>query len=150
MTGTPQTPPQQQASSQYPQAPQGQGLARLFLLNALFTLAGGIILLVAPNQLSQLVGVHIDPNTYFVYYLLSVASLSLAVPSFFGIVLTDVNALRALSWTFLVFHASSAGVAVYAFARDLSAAVWANILVHVLFSILFVYYGLMRTSESAL
>jgi hypothetical protein len=123
-------------------------LARLFFLNALFTLAGGVILLVAPNQLTQLVGVHIDPNAYFVCYLLGVASLSFTVLSFFGIVLNDVNALRALSWTFLVFHASSAGAAVYAsFARSLSAAVWANILVHVLFSILFVYYGLMRMSN---
>ncbi len=65
-------------------------------------------------MLSQLAGAQIDPNTYFVYYLLGVASLSFAVLSFFGISLNDVDALRALSWTFLVFHASSAGVAVYA------------------------------------
>ena len=128
--------------------PWGRGLARLFILNTLFTLAGGAILLITPSTVAQLAGAQIDPNAYFVYYLLGVASLSFAVLSFFGISLTDVDALRALSRTFLVFHASSAVVAAYASIHNLSAGVWVNILIHVLFSILFVYYGLMRTSKS--
>ena len=119
----------------------------VFLLNALFTLAGGVILLVVPNQIMQLAGVPVDPRADFVYYLLGTSALSLAVLSFFGMTWSDTHAVRAAAVTFLVFHASSAAVAVYVIAHGVSAVVWANVAVHVLFALLFLYVGVLRTSK---
>jgi hypothetical protein len=121
----------------------------VFFLNALFTLAGGVILLVAPNQIMQLAGASVEPRADFVYYLLGASALSLAVLSFFGMTWSDTQAVRAAAVTFVVFHASSAAVAVYVIAHGVSAAVWANVAVHILFALLFLYVGVRRTSNRA-
>ncbi len=124
-------------------------LARLLLVNALFTLVGGFILFFVPHQIMSLVGVHTEPGTDFVYYLLGASALSLAVLSYGARTLTDARSLRVVALTCLAFHALSAGVGVYAFAHGLSAAVWVNTLIHIIFAVLFVYYGFVIKIKGA-
>ena len=68
---------------------------------------------------------------------------SLAFLSFFSRRLTDASTMRLVCWTFIVVHASTALVEVYAVARGgVGAAVCANVALRVLVVVLFIHYGI--------
>lgn len=124
-------------------------LTRLLTLNAIFTFAAGVVLIVAPGLIPSAVGLELDPGEYLMSYLLAGTELSLAALCFYGRTLTDAAALRVIALACFVFHASSGVLEIYAFTQGVSAAVWANVAVRALFAILFVYYGFSKsTTES--
>ncbi len=123
-------------------------LARLLLINAIATFAAGIALFVAPDLIAGAVGIRIDPDAHFLAYLLGASEFGIAALGYFGSGLTDVQALRIVTLTFIVFHAASGVAGVYAFAQGVSAAVWWNVVVRVLMVGAFIYYGLVRTGAA--
>ena len=120
-------------------------LSKLLLIHGIITFVAGIVLIVSPGLIPAAVGVHMDPGAYIICYLLAASELSLAVLSFYGRGLTDVKALHVIVLACLVLHISSAILEVYAYAKGLSAGIWWNVLLRIIITILFVYYGFYKT-----
>ena len=65
----------------------------------------------------------------------------MATLGYFGRALTDVQALRIVTLTFIAFHAASGVAGVYALAQGVGATVWWNVLVRALMVGAFIYDG---------
>jgi hypothetical protein len=66
---------------------------------------------------------------------------------FFGVKLSDAAALRAIVITCIVFHASSGVAGICAIVEGATAAVWWNVALRGVMVILFVRYGLRRSTS---
>lgn len=121
-------------------------LTRLLTLHALVTFAAGVVLIVAPGVIPGFVNIQVDRRTYLLCYLLSASELSLAALSYFSRKLSDRQALQLICLTFIVFHSLTAVVEVYAFSQGASARIWANVLVRMIVTGLFFYYGFAQKS----
>lgn len=124
-------------------------LRRLLVVHAILTFAAGIVLIAAPDLIPGAVGIHIEPSANLICYLLAAAELCITVLSWGGRRLSDAKALRVIVWAFLIFHASSGVLEIYAFAGGLSAAIWGNVAVRAVVIFLFAYYGLYRLPDDA-
>jgi hypothetical protein len=122
-------------------------LKRLFVIHALVTFVAGAVLIVAPELIPAAVGISIDPSAYLVCYLLGAAEIAVAFLSYYAKNLTDPPGLRLITLTFVVFHAVTAIVEIFAFMQGLSAAIWSNVALRVVAVILFTYYGLRQPSK---
>jgi hypothetical protein len=122
-------------------------LAKLLTIHAALTFAAGVLLIVKPDLIPSTVGVHVDRSAHLVCYLLGAAELALAFLSFWSRKFRDAQVLRLVSVTFIVFHASTALVEVYAFSLGVSASIWINVALRVAVVILFAYYGLHKADE---
>jgi len=121
-------------------------LVKLLLIHAIVTFAAGVVLLVAPDLIPRTVGIRITSSVYLVCYLLGTSELGLATLSYYSRTLKDAQSLRVVSLSFIVLHASTAAVEVYAFLQGVSPIIWANIALRILVVMLFLYYGLYKTS----
>lgn len=124
-------------------------LRKLLVIHAVITLAAGIVLVLAPNFIPRTVGIHVDSQAYLICYFLGAAELGLAFLSYYARTLRDAEALRLIVWTFIVFHASTAALEIYAFTQGLSAIIWANVAVRVIAVILFAHVGLSKQSPTS-
>ena len=121
-------------------------LSRLLTLHALVTVAAGIVLVVVPGVIPGFVGIQVDHQVNLLCYLLGASEMSLAALSYFSRKLSDRQAIRLVCLTFIVFHALTAIVEVYAFRQGASARIWANVLVRLIVTGLFFYYGFTQKS----
>ena len=124
-------------------------IATLLFLHGLITLAAGIVLIIDPNVIPSVVGIHLPQSAYLMSYLLGTAELCIAVVSFGGAKVKDRLALRIIISSFLVLHVSTALIEIYAYANGLSAIIWGNIAFRVVVVALFAYFGLIRASPKA-
>jgi len=120
-------------------------LRSLFTIHAAITFAAGIILIVSPDLIPSVVGIHLDASGYLIAYLLGAAELSLAALSCGGTTLTDAKALRVIVTALVTLHALSGILEIYAFTQGLSAAIWGNVALRAIVIILFLYYGFYKT-----
>lgn len=102
-------------------------LQTLLFLHGLVTLAAGIVLLIDPNLIPEVVGIHLPSTAYLVPYLLGTAELCIAAISFGATKFKDAVALRSVSWSFIILHGSTALVEIYAYTQGLSILIWGNI-----------------------
>ena len=123
-------------------------LSKLFIIHSLITLGAGIVLIVTPQLIPGTVDIHLEKNSYLICYLLGATEIALAFLSYFAKNISDLNALRLISLTFIVCHAVTAIVEVYAFLQGLSASVWANVALRLVVIFLFWYYGLHKNKAS--
>jgi hypothetical protein len=107
----------------------------------------GTVLIVAPELIPGAVGISIDQSAYLVCYLLGAAEIAIAFLSYYAKNLSDPPALRLIALTFVIFHAVTAIVEVFAFMQGLSSAIWSNVALRVVAVILFTYYGLRPASK---
>ncbi len=119
-------------------------LSKLLIIHGIITLAAGVVLSFAPGFIPGAVGIHMDPGAYLICYLLAASEFSLAVLSFCGSALTDVKALHAIVISCLVLHLSSAALEIVAYKQGLSAGIWWNVLLRIVVSILFWYFGFYK------
>jgi hypothetical protein len=124
-------------------------LSKLLIIHGIVTFAAGIVLTVAPGLIPGMIGVHIDKGAYIICYLLASSEFSLAVLSLMGAALTDVKALRAIVLACVVLHTSSALLEIYAYTQGLSAGIWWNVLLRVVVTLLFLYFGFYKTKPKA-
>ncbi len=129
-------------------------ITALLVINAIATVAAGVVLFVAPDLIAGTVGIHIRQEAYFLYYLLGASELGLSALCFLGIYLQDRSTLITISVALLVFHAASGVAGIYALARGVDVAVLWNVMARVLMVALFGYYGVyklvrMRISKQA-
>lgn len=116
----------------------------LFAVHALLTLAAGVVLIVAPELIPGAVGIKLEPNAYLLCYLLAAAELSIAYLSWSGKKISDVRALRFIITAFIVFHAASGILEIYASAASANAIIRGNVVVRVFIVFLFAYYGFYK------
>jgi len=122
-------------------------LKKLLLFHAIVTLAAGIVLVVAPSLIPQTVNIKIAPNEYLLCYFLGAAEFGIAYLSFFSRTLDDKSALRIISKTFIVFHAATGVLELYALLEGLSPKIIVNILLRIVIVVLFYYYGVSKNKE---
>jgi hypothetical protein len=124
-----------------------RNLHRLLIVHAFITFAAGVVLIVAPAQIPKAVDIHIERSAYLVCYLLGSAELALAFLSYYSRRLTDLKGLRLICVTFIVFHAATAAVEIYAWLQGGSVKIWGNVALRVVIILLFWYYGIRQTTE---
>jgi hypothetical protein len=123
-------------------------LSKLLLINGLFTFIGGVILIIIPNTIFGWVGIQLSGNIYVISYLLGVTSISFSVLSLYATLLKDRDSLKAISLTFLIFHLASAIVGINGLLHGLHAVIWINIVIHLTFSLLFLYLGFVQLAKN--
>jgi uncharacterized BrkB/YihY/UPF0761 family membrane protein len=121
-----------------------RNLHRLLIVHAFITFAAGMVLIVAPEQIPKAVDIRIDRSAYLVCYLLGSAELALAFLSYYSRRLTDLKSLRLVCVTFIVFHAATAAVEIYALLQEGSVKIWGNVALRVIIILLFWYYGIRQ------
>lgn len=119
-------------------------LKNIFVLHGLVTLAAGIVLVIDPNLIPSVVGIHLPASSYLVPYLLGTAELCIAAISLGASRLTDVSALRMITWSFIVLHGTTALVEVFAYTQGLDALIWGNIILRIVVIAIFAYFGIYQ------
>ncbi|MCL2496431.1 MAG: hypothetical protein FWF04_03325 [Clostridiales bacterium] len=112
----------------------------LFLANAIFNGIGAIVLFLGTGILNNMTGLSSEAS--FVWNLLGACSLSLAFLSFFATKFQEKIAIWAVATVFMIFHLISAVVSVIVVANGTNQAIIGNTIVHLLFFILFVVFGI--------
>jgi hypothetical protein len=121
-------------------------LRLLFSVHAIVTFAAGVVLVVAPAAIPGTLSIRIEPGAYLLCYLLAAAEFAVAVLSWGARAINDARALRVVVIAFIVLHAASGILEIEAFAGGLSNAIWANVGLRALVTVLFAYYGLLAPS----
>jgi hypothetical protein len=121
-------------------------LQRLLMINAVAMLAAAFVLFVRPELVPGVAGIELPRSAFFLCYLLGASELTLATLCFSAIKLSDAAALRAVVITCIVFHASSGVAGVYAVVQGAAATLWWNVALRGVMVILFVHYGLRRST----
>lgn len=123
-------------------------LKSVLIIHGLITLAAGIVLVVAPTLIPKTVNIDISPNQYLLSYFLAAAELGIAYLSFFAVTIADKNALRIICSTFIVFHLATCGLEIYAFIEGISSKIIFNIILRILVTALFWYYGIYKIRKA--
>jgi hypothetical protein len=119
-------------------------LRLLFGLHAILTLAAGVVLVMWPRAIPATVGINVEPGAYLLCYLLAAAEFGVSALSWGAMTITDARARRIIIIAFIVLHATSGLMEVFAFASGLNGAIWGNVALRALVVVLFAYYGLLK------
>jgi hypothetical protein len=120
----------------------------LFLVHAIITLAAGIVLIVAPALIPGTVEMSLTKEQYLLSYFLAASEIAIAWLSFFSRNSSDVKLLRLAASTIIVFHLSTAVLEVYALSTgNVNGKIIGNVVLRVIITILFVYYGYYKNRE---
>jgi hypothetical protein len=117
------------------------GLRILFAIHAVLTFAASVVLVLEPTAIPSAAGIHVEPSAYLLCYLLAAAELGISVLSWGARTITDIKALRLIVVSFMIFHAASGALEIYAFAGSTNAVIWANVVVRIFVIGLFAYFG---------
>jgi hypothetical protein len=123
-------------------------LKRLLIFHAVITLAAGVTLVIAPGLIPSLVGIHFNKDAYFLSYLLAGAEFAIAFLSYRGTTVKNSRALYLLVQTFIVFHATTALLELYALIQGFDARIWFNVAGRALIVGLFWYYGFVKSNST--
>ena len=129
-------------------ATKNKALNVLFLLHGLITFAASIVLVIAPEAIPKTVNIDISPDEYLLCYFLGAAELGIAFLSVFARKIQDNNSLRLISATFIVFHIATGVLELFALANGLSFKIVFNVILRILVSILFWYFGIYRLKNN--
>lgn len=124
-----------------------KALKVLLLVHGLITFAASIVLIFAPTVIPETVNIDIAPNEYLLCYFLGAAELSIAFLSFLAGTIEDKRSLRLIATAFIVFHLSTGFLEVFALANGLSPKIIFNILLRIVISIFFWYFGIYRINR---
>lgn len=115
-------------------------LSRLFVIHAFITLLAGIVLIISPGLIPATVNITLQPNQYLLCYFLGAAEIAIAYLSFHSRKVSDPKTLNLLVNTFIVFHLATAAVEIYDYLQGGSIKLWANVLLRVIISLLFLFF----------
>ena len=128
---------------------QPKNLRILLVLHAVVTFAAAVVLIVAPVLIPNAVDINLESGAYLICYLLAAAELSIAFLSWSGRTISDARALRVVIISFILFHAASGVLEMYALIQGVSTFVLGNVAVRVIVVFLFAYYGLYKMPSKA-
>lgn len=124
-------------------------LRALLFIHAVVTFAAGVVLIVAPDLIPSVIGIHLAPTAFVVCYFLAGAEFAIAFLSFEAA--RSGEGLRLAVLTIIVFHAATAALEIYALAQGADVRLWSNVALRVIVIVLFVYFGggIKRQNRSA-
>ena len=129
-----------------------RGLKLTFDINTFLTFMAFVLFMINPTLLPKGVGIHVDSTSYFNGYMLGASEWGIAAMTLLGRRLTDVAAIRTITWGLIVFHAASAAVMLHAFFTGQShdaVGLWSNVLIPRLGIIVScIYFGLYKTRST--
>jgi hypothetical protein len=113
----------------------------LLVIHAIITFAAGVVLVVAPEAIPSVIGIHLAPGTFVICYFLAGAEFSIAFLSFYGARCRDAECIRLVVRTIIVFHASTAVLEIYALTQGIDITLRGNVALRVIVIAIFFYYG---------
>ena len=119
-------------------------LRTLILINAIATLAAGVVLLVFPGAIPSVVGITLAPDQAFVAWLLGAAEIGIAALCIGSVHSPSHDVLRLATTTLLVFHAASAVADGMALVQGWSLPIALNLVLRVVMVVLLVVFGPRR------
>ena len=120
-------------------------LSLLFFINGIFNALGGVLLFFFSDKLAY--GLNISQSANFLWYLLGAASITLAVISFYAAYLREGASIRAVRISLMTFHGLSALVSMWVATNGMSSLIWINATIHIIFFVLFWYFGLKNNQK---
>ncbi|MBA3662907.1 MAG: hypothetical protein H0W61_01675 [Bacteroidetes bacterium] len=124
-------------------------LKLLLFIHALVTFAAGIVLVITPSFIPSSVNIHINSAEYLLCYFLAAAEFAMAYLSFRSRKISDTAALRVISISFIVFHASTLILELFALSQGLSVKIISNVIVRIFIVILFYFYGVAPFKQNS-
>ena len=121
-----------------------RNLKLLLTIHAIVTLAAAIALIVTPELIPNTVDITISHNQYLLSYFLGAAELGIAYLSFQSRKINDAYALRIIVISFIIFHAATGLLEIYALSRNTSPKIIVNTLLRIVMVSLFCYYGIYK------
>lgn len=122
-------------------------LRKLLILHGVVTFVAAIVLVIAPELIPKTVGINLDKSAYLLSYFLGAAEFGIAYLSFFAARLKNIEALRLICASFIVFHLATAVLEIYALAQGVNTAILANVALRIIISVLFGYFGLLKLTK---
>ena len=118
----------------------------LLLVNAIATLAAGIVLFAFPGAIPATVGISLAPDQAFVARLLGASEFGIAALCIGALRSSEPAVLRLTASTMIVFHAASAIADMMALLQDVTSTVALNLVLRIAMIVLFALIGLRRTA----
>jgi hypothetical protein len=115
-------------------------LRTLILINAVATLAAGVVLFVFPGAIPSVVGITLAPDQAFVAWLLGAAEIGLAALCIGSVHSPSHDVLRLATTTLLVFHVASAVADGMALTQGWSLPIALNLALRVVMVVLLVTF----------
>lgn len=124
-------------------------LRTLILINAVATLAAGIVLFVFPGAIPSVVGIALAPDQAFVAWLLGAAEIGIAALCIGAVHSPSHDVLRLATTTLLVFHAASAVADAMALVQGWSLPIALNLALRIVMVVLLAVFGVWRIPRIA-
>jgi hypothetical protein len=124
--------------------PLSAGLKILLIFHGLATTAAGIVLIVSPELIPAAVDIRVDPGAYLLCYLLASTELSIGFISFAAFYLKDPKSIKLICIMFIILHASTACLELYALSNGVSSKIWSNIVLRIVMILLFAWLGVYK------
>jgi hypothetical protein len=121
-----------------------RALRILLLINAVATLAAGVVLFAFPAAIPATMGIELAADQRFVAWLLGAAEIGISALCVGALRTPEPAALRLAAMTLIVFHAGSAAADVLALLAAPTLPVWVNLALRLLMVALFAAFGLRR------
>jgi hypothetical protein len=115
-------------------------LRTVILINAIATIAAGVVLFVVPGAIPSVVGITLAPDQAFVAWLLGAAEFAVAALCIGSVHSPSHDVLRLATTTLLVFHTASAVADGLALAQAWSISIALNLVLRVLMVILLIAF----------
>ena len=122
-------------------------LRTLILINAVATLAAGVVLFVFPGAIPSVVGITLAPDQAFVAWLLGAAEIGIAALCIGSVHSPSHDVLRLATTTLLVFHAASAVADGMALTQAYSLPIALNLALRILMVVLFAVFYPRRSAD---
>ena len=120
----------------------------LLIVHAVITFAAAMVLIIIPDAIPGMVNIRLSPDAYLLCYFLGAAEIGIAYLSFFSIRIKERQALRIVVTGFIIFHLATGALETFAIIHDhLSLKIIGNIVLRIIMSILFYYYGIVKLKE---
>lgn len=123
-------------------------IKKLLLFHSVITFAAGVVLIIIPGAVPHTVNIQLQKNQYLLCYFLGAAEIALAYLSFFSGKINNPDTLKIICRTFIIFHATTALLELYALLQGISNKILINTLLRIIIVFLFYYYGIYKTRLS--
>jgi hypothetical protein len=118
-------------------------IRKLFLAHAFITLAAAVVLVLWPPFVPDSVGMPLEKPQYLLCYFLAASELALSFLSYVGSRTRDLPLVRLIATTLILFHLATGALELTAFLQGIvGAAIFLNIVLRCVISLLFWFFGL--------
>ena len=121
-------------------------LRAMFLLNAVAAVLAAAVLVVFPNAIPGVAGLHLAPQEFLLCYLVAGAEVAIATLCIIAFLSHSHETARVTAVTLVALHASTSAFAAFAISQGSSSGIWWNIAARVII-VIALLLGLRNPSE---